>query len=157
MANMYEQFTTDEKLETEGIWLDYGEFRVKIAHAGGANKKYLTYSEMKTRPVRQAIRTGTMHEKRSEAMLFDIYAETIILDWEILKSTNADGEPTWEQGIHKKGGGKMPFNKGNVLKTFNALPRLFFDIQQSAQSIALFRQETMEEDSKNSEASSSTN
>ena len=42
MNTMFDQFETDPVLESEGIWIDYGAFRVKIARAGGANKKYLS-------------------------------------------------------------------------------------------------------------------
>ncbi len=38
--SMYEQLETDKALETKGVEIDYGTFRVTLARAGGANKKY---------------------------------------------------------------------------------------------------------------------
>ena len=66
--SMYEEFETDPNLETGGIWIDYGSFRVQIARAGGANKKYLSYAETKTKPFRRAIQAGTMTEERSRGL-----------------------------------------------------------------------------------------
>jgi len=149
MGNMYEQFETDPDLEVNGIWIDYGDFRVKIARAGGANKKYLSYAEKKTKPFRRAIQNGTMPEERSKPLLFDIYAKTIVLDWEVAKGHEDDGETIWEQGIHAKDGSVLEFNPGNVLATFRQLEAIFFDLQQVAEGIALFRKEEMEEDGKN--------
>lgn len=150
MGNMYDQFETDADLEVNGIWIDYGDFRVKIARAGGANKKYLSYAEKKTKPFRRAIQNGTMPEERSKPLLFDIYAKTIVLDWEIADGEEKDGTTKWKQGIHKKGGGTLPFTPENVLLTFKQLEAIFFDLQQVAEGISLFRKEEMEEDGKNS-------
>ena len=150
MGNMFDQFETDESLETSGIWIHYGEFRVKIARAGGANKKYLSYSEAKTKPFRRAIAAGTMPEERSRAILFEIFAKTVIMDWQIADGIDKNGEVKWKSGIHKKGGGSLDYSPENVIKTFKLLPALFFDIQQAADSIALFRKEEMEADGKNS-------
>lgn len=150
MGNMFEQFETDQNLETGGIWIDYGDFRVKTARAGGTNKKYLSYAETKTKPFRRAIAAGTMPEERSRALLYDIYAKTVILDWEVNDGEDPKtGEIKWKRGIHKKGGGLLDFTQENVVLTFKLLPAIFFDLQQSAESIALFRKEEMEEDTKN--------
>lgn len=148
--SMYEQFETDPNLETAGIWIDYGDFRVQLARAGGANKKYLSYAEAKTKPFRRAIQAGTMPEERSRALLYDIYAKTVILDWQVADGEDKDGSTKWKKGIHKKGGGLLEVTPENIVLTFKNLPSLFMDLQQSAESIALFRKEEMEADGKNS-------
>lgn len=151
MGNMFDQFETDKDLEVDGIWIDYGDFRVKIGRAGGANKRYLSYADTKTKPFRRAIAAGTMPEERSRGLLYDIFAKTIVLDWQVADGVNEDtGEMIWKQGIHKKDGGTLDFSYENVLLTFKLLPAIFFDIQQAAESIALFRKEEMEADGKNS-------
>jgi len=150
MSNMFDQFETDPVLETEGIWIDYGNFRVQIARAGGANKKYLSYAEAKTKPFRRAIAAGTMPEERSRALLYDIYAKTVILNWQIADGEEKDGNTKWKNGIHKKGGGILEVTPENIALTFKLLPSLFMDLQQSAEGISLFRKEEMEADAKNS-------
>lgn len=148
--SMYDQFETDPILESEGIWIDYGDFRVQIGRAGGANKRYLSYAEAKTKPFRRAIQAGTMPEERSKALLYDIYAKTIILNWQVNDGVEKDGTTKWKNGIHKKGGGLLEVTPDNIVLTFKNLPALFLDLQQSAESISLFRKEEMEADAKNS-------
>lgn len=148
--SMFEQFETDPVLESEGIWIDYGDFRVQIGRAGGANKKYLSYAEAKTKPFRRAIAAGTMPEERSRALLYDIYAKTVVLNWQVSDGVDKDGNTKWKNGIHKKGGGILEPTPENIMLTFKLLPSLFMDIQQSAEGIGLFRKEEIEADAKNS-------
>lgn len=149
MSSMFDQFEMDTTLEQDGVWTDYGDFRVLLAHAGATNKRYTKYTEVKTRPIRRAIMNGSMSEERSRPLFYDIYAETIIKGWQIQDGVNKNGETKWKSGIHKKEGGVMTFNKENVMLTFKLLPKLFFDIQQVAESMEVFRKEILVEDSKN--------
>ena len=143
--SMFELFETNPALETEGVWIDYGDFRVKVGRAGGANKKYLSFAELKTKPFRRAIQAGTMPEERSRTLIYEIYARTVILDWQVINGE----EGKWKSGIPKKDGGSVDFTEENVINTFKQLPALFTDIQQCAEGISLFRKEEMEADSKN--------
>lgn len=138
------QFATDGSLETKGIVIDYGEDRIRIARAGGANKKFARLLEAKTKPLRRAIAVGAVDNERSIAIMQNVYAETIILGWEVNVGTAA--EPKWEPGIRPADAGMdgdelLPVNKENVLKVFTNLPDLFIDIQQQAAAGALFRAE----------------
>ncbi|MAD98780.1 MAG: hypothetical protein Unbinned200contig1000_18 [Prokaryotic dsDNA virus sp.] len=140
---MYDVFETDEDLETSGIWLDYGDFRVKIASAGQGNKKYVKYAEKALKPVRKAMQAGALSNERSMSIMSDIYAKTIVLDWETMK----EGELV--KGIESRDGQIMPFNYENVRQVFIDLPNLFIDIQEQANSIANFRKAELEEESGN--------
>lgn len=148
--SMYKQFETDPKLEQEGIWIDYGDFRVLVARAGGANKRYLSYAETKTKPFRRAMEAGTMDEKRAQGLLYDIFSKTIVLNWQIADGTDKDGSVKWKNGIHSKDGGVIDVTPANIEQTFRNLPALFQDIQQCAAGIALYRKEEIEADGKNS-------
>lgn len=145
---MYDNFGTDRTLEVEGVWTNYGDFRVKVAHAGGANRRFLTYGEEKMKPFRRAIDNGSFPRERMENLLFEIYAATVILGWEV--DQGKDGVEDWKSGIEGPDGKLLPFTKENVVKTFSALPSLFYDIKDVAESIAAFKQHDMEDDSKNS-------
>jgi hypothetical protein len=147
---MYDVFETDEDLETNGVWIDYGEFRVKIASAGQGNKNYVRYAEKKLKPVRRALEAGALSNKRSQAIMADIYARTVILDWEI---QDGDEENKMVQGIEDKNGKVIPFTEENVEITLKNLPRLFMDLQEQASSLANFRKEELEGDTKNSKSS----
>lgn len=141
---LYSTFKTDAELETKGSVLDYGDFQIRIAFAGGANKKYTKYAEAKLKPLTRAIETGAVDEERSRAIMADIYAKTIILEWQ----TIVDDEP--KMGIEGPDGELLEFNEQNVKETLIALPHLFTDIQEQANSIALFRQKQLEDEAKNS-------
>ena len=147
---MYDVFETDEDLESNGVWIDYGDFRVKIASAGQGNKNYVRYAEKKLKPVRRAIESGALSNKRSQAIMADIYAHTVILDWEIQKG---EDENKMIQGIEDPNGKIIPFTQENVEITLKNLPRLFMDLQEQASSLANFRKEELEEDTKNSKSS----
>lgn len=140
---LYDTFKTDENLEQEGVILDYGDFRVRVAHTGGANKKYLRYAEAKMKPLRRALEAGSISNERSTAIMTDIFAKTVILNWE----TNVDDD--WKQGIEDEEGNLIEFNEENVRLTLTKLPKLFYDIQEQANSIANFRQGDLEEEAKN--------
>lgn len=146
MPGLYDTFETDISLEKEGIWLDYGDFRVKVGHTGGGNKKYVSFAEKKLKPLRRAIDSGAIDNARARAVMMDIFTKTIIFDWE----TKIDGEEEWQTGIEDREGSIIEFNSENVLKTLKSLPKLFEDIQEGANSIANFKMEEMEADSKNS-------
>ena len=143
---MYDVFETDEDLETAGIWLDYGDFRIRIASAGQGNKKYVKYAEKALKPVRKAMQAGALSNERSISIMSDIYAKTIVLDWEVTDPENSD---EMIKGIESRDGSILPVNPENIAATFKALPNLFIDIQEQASSIANFRKAELEEDSGN--------
>lgn len=140
---MYDVFETDENLEQNGIWLDYGDFRILIAAAGQGNKNYVRYAEKKLKPVRKAMDAGALSNERSQALMADIYAKTIVLNWQVMK------DEEWTNGIEARDGSIIDVTEENVEKTLRSLPRLFMDLQEQAMSVANFRKAEMEEDGKN--------
>jgi len=149
------QFKTDSSLESKGIVIDYGDARIRIARAGGANKKFARILDIKTKPFRRAIAAGSFDNDRSNTILMEVYADTVVLDWET--NVGNDADPKWQKGIDPEDAGVesekgklLPVNKDNVMKVFRNLPDLFFDIQQQAQAGALFRAELDESAAKNS-------
>ena len=140
--SLYKLFKTNENLETDGIWLEYGQtadgkpIRIKIARAGGHNVAFSKALEKATRPYKKAIQTGMLDNKTAE-----VFAETVVLDW--INVEGPDGQP-------------MYFNNENVLKLFEDLPDLFVDLREQSANVALFRDEVRETDLGNSGKSSAT-
>ena len=134
MGSMYEAFRSDADAEKNGIILDYGTFRVTIARAGGANKKYQRTLEALSRPYRRAIQMEQMSDEQARELLKVVYARTIVRNWEV----KVDKEK-WEVGIESPDGETIPFNEENILLTFSNLPDLFADIMDQAGKAALFR------------------
>ncbi len=134
MSNIGRLFETDAQVETKGVIIDYGDFKVRIARAGGANKKFERLLSRKTRPHRRAIATESMSDKLAESIMMEIYAETIMLDWE---------------GVTDDDGNVIPFSKDAVLALFKELPDFYRDIVEQSQKVALFRKTLQEDDSGN--------
>jgi len=142
--SMYSQFATDQGLEKNGVVLDYGNFRVTIARAGGSNKKFSRLLERKTKPYRRQIQNDSMDDVVAERILREVYAESIIQNWETLEGDK------WKKGIESPDGKILPFCNNNIFDTLTNLPELFADIQTQASKAALFKQTTQEDDAKNS-------
>lgn len=127
-------FGTDPKVERDGAWLDFGEFRVRVARAGGANKSYQRALEEESREHRRVIELNALDPELAEDILRRVYARAVVRDWE----TKRDGEMV--QGIELEDGAELlPVNPENVLAAFRAFPDLFSTIQADAASIAMFR------------------
>lgn len=141
---MYEAFQTDAELETAGVWIDYGDFKICLARAGGANKKFVKLMEQRTRPHRRAIETETFDNDRATLLLQDVYADSVIMAWE----TKVDDKMV--PGIEGPDGKLLPVTKVNMLATFKALPDLFKDLQEQAAKNALFRTQLLLDAAKNS-------
>ena len=149
-SNPFEMFETDEKLEQDGIIVDYGAFRIRIAHAGGSNKKFSKLLNARLKPYERQLAAGTMDDDVAAKILREVYADTIILDADVLdKKKKADAEDTYTQGIIiDRKGTVAPFSKENVVKLFTALPKLFTDLKKQAEDFALFRVIEQEESAK---------
>jgi len=146
------QFKTDKSMETKGIIIDYGKDRVRVARAGGANKKYEKMLERKTQHMRRALAVGAISNDQSNSILREVFSETVILGWEV--NTGTETVPKWEKSIDPVDAGMepsikpnkalLPVTPENIRKVFLHLPDLFVDIQQQAQVGALYRQEINE-------------
>jgi hypothetical protein len=138
--SLYKQFKTDENVEKDGVWLQYGlasngkYTSIRIARAGGSNMKYQRLLEKKTKPYRRQLQMDMADEKVIESVLIEVYAEAVILDWE-----NVEGPD----------GQMIPFSKENCIKLLRDLPDLFADIREQSTKNALFRAEIREQDAKN--------
>ena len=143
MSGLYETFETDRDLENNGVWIDYGDFRVKLAFAGAQNKAFAKYAEAKLKPFRRAMDAGTLSQDISRDLMMDIYAKTVVLGWE----TKAGD--VFVSGIEDKDGSVIPFTFPNVVKTFKALPAVFTDLQEMAGKISNFRAVKLEDEAKN--------
>lgn len=130
----YKSFKTDPKVEVEGVWANYGDFRIRHARAGGANMAFARAMEKIGRKYRKQIELDVIREERALKMMREVYADTVILDWE---------------GVTDENEQPMEFTRENVIRLFKDLPDLFLDIQDSAKSPKAFRDAINEVDEKN--------
>jgi hypothetical protein len=140
---LYDQFSTDKDIEINGVKVDFGDFRVRIARAGGHNQKWAKIVEAKSRPFKTAIQANALSNEKATQLMAEIYAEAVVKGWETLVGDE------WQDGIEGPDGDLLPCTQENVKVTLTALPDLFALIQQHAQDLAVFRDASLAEDAKN--------
>lgn len=134
MKSIYDQFATNSNWEQQGITLEYGDARFRVARAGGSNKAFQRSLESKTRKYRRAIQTDNFPPDQANAIMREVYAETVVLGWE---------------NVFDRQGNAITFSKENCIKLFNDLPDLFQDIMDQAGKAMLFREDVNEKSSGN--------
>lgn len=152
---LYEKMKTSPRLETEGIWLQIDDTRIKLARAGGKNTKFVTAAEKIAREHKRSL--DLMNEEQGRKLFAKLYAEIIVLDW-LTKSEDGDldedGNPAsedlpkserWLRGISGPEAKVVDFNVQNVLKTFDDIPDLLRLIKETAEDASLFRQSILKE------------
>lgn len=143
--SMYDKFKTDAVIEKDGLWLDYGDFMIRVARSGGANKSFQKAIEKMARPYRRAIATESMPAEKADEIMMAAYANAVVKDWKV-----RDEDDNWTHGIEDpEGGDLLAVNPANVLATFKLLPELYADVQEQASSWALFKASLREDASGN--------
>lgn len=140
LRRMYE---TVPSLEKDGVILQYAPgVEIRVARAGGANKKFSRVMNSLSKPYRRAIQTETLNDDIGIRLLIETYAKSIIIGWtgitkDLITKNDADSAE------------ELPFTEDNVIEVMTAQPNLFNDVVQMSQNIAMFRAETLENDSGN--------
>lgn len=125
--SLYRQFKTDESVEQGGVEIDYGEgVKIRVARAGGANKRYVKSLEVMHRKYRKQIQLEILSNDLANQLLIKAYAESVVIGWE---------------GVTDEAGEPMPFTVENCVKLFTDLPDLFDDVKSVAGAAAAFREE----------------
>lgn len=134
------QFKTSPKLETEGIWLELGNTRIRLARAGGQNQKYNAAMEKISKIHRRAIENELLSSEKSLSILREVYADTVVLDWETNIGTEDDSK--WVEGIEPEtpGDDLLPVTRENIIATFKELPDLFLECKRTAEKMMYFSQ-----------------
>lgn len=152
---LYDKMKTSPKLESEGIWLQVDDTRIKLARAGGKNTKFITAVEKIQRETKRVL--DLMNETQGRKLFGKIYAELIVLDWLTQKPDGnllEDAVPAledtpaaerWTRGISGPGGDIVEFTVENVIKTFDDLPDLLRLVKETAEDASLFRESLVKE------------
>lgn len=144
MRGLYQAFETNKDLENGGIELDYGKnskgapIRIRIARAGGANKRFAKVLDRLLRPYKRQLANDQLSDDVAKDVMIQAYADAVVLGWE---------------GVEDREGNPMSFSRENVVKLFTDLPELFLDVQQQSQKAALFLQDILEGEQGNSQKS----
>jgi hypothetical protein len=159
---LYEKMKTSPRLESEGIWLQIDDTRIRLSRAGGKNTKFNAEAEKIARKHKRALEL--MGEEQGRKLFGKLFAEVIVLDW-LTKSEDGtldeDGdvagdnlpkEMRWKRGISGPNGELIVFNLPkdeltieNILKTFDDIPDLLRLVKETAEDAALFRQSILKD------------
>lgn len=136
-------FETDKSVEKEGLWIEYAPgVEIRIARAGGANKRFSKTMKRLSQPYRRALQTNTLDEGILLELFIKGYSRAVILDWkgftkDLITHDDADADTV------------LDLNQENCEAVLREQPDLFTDIQKAGDDISLFRAEINEVDSKN--------
>lgn len=132
--SMYAAFRTDEHLEQQGVDIDYGEFVVTLARAGGSNQRFKRRLRELSKPFRRGNSTS-VPEEIQEKLYCQAFAERVVLNWQ----RRVDGQML--RGIEAEDGSTLEFTAQNVQLTLQKLPDLFEDLVRHAVSHTTFQRE----------------
>ena len=127
------EFKTDKSKEEDGVWESLGdECSVKVARYG--NPAMLRAYRKYPRVLRQRLENGQVDDDKSAAVMAEVMADTVLLDWKGLKEDKKN----------------VPYNRENcirVLKEYPDFRGMVFEIANEAQ---LYHEEGVGETAKNS-------
>jgi hypothetical protein len=83
MTNPYAAFDMDADKERNGVYSEFGAFRIKIARAGGKNIPYSGIRETLTKQHRRAIQTETLPQHIQDALNSELAAKALVKAWDV--------------------------------------------------------------------------
>lgn len=147
MRDAYEIYGTKKDLEVDGTWINYPSWRIKIARAGGKNTEFIKVRDEIARK-NDIANLSNEDTEVVESIYAEIYAKSIIKDWEVKKDNG-----TFERGLYLKDeNGKINVvepTPQNIMKCFSDLPDLFDDVVRKSGQIQTFQKDKDDEQVKN--------
>lgn len=129
VVSAYDLFASNENLETNGVWIDLGPMRFKIARAGGQNDDFIRAAAKRFKPFQAAIANGSMPKQLSKDILVELYTDHIVKGWE---------------NVYGRDKAPLEFNKANVKHLLSDLPDLLVALQSAALELANFQEANRE-------------
>lgn len=126
--NPFQAYETNQDAEVDGVWLVEPFFRMRVARAGGRNRKFQTRYDALTKPYKRAIQTKTLPAEIDEDLSKQLYAEAVVTNWSIPEEVidgkpkrDANNEIIWRDGFmyDPVSYEPIPFNSENVKRTFD--------------------------------------
>jgi hypothetical protein len=143
VSSPFSQFKTNTDAETAGVWVSFGDYEIKLARSGGANKRFMQVLDDYMQPHKRAQEMGILDETTATGVLANVYADTIVLAWR----TKIDDK--WESVLIGPDGQKIEFNRDNVVKLLTEVTDFFVIIRAQAAAYQTFKHEMRVLDGKN--------
>ncbi|AFV81272.1 hypothetical protein F862_gp040 [Vibrio phage vB_VpaS_MAR10] len=135
----FAMFRTSTNDEVNGVYINYGSFRILVAHAGGANTAYNRLLMKLGKPYLKLIKSGNLPEEVTKEIDEKLYTQTIIKGFQVDESKDGDKEPKWVSGIPTESGEVVEYNEENLVNLLRELPHLFDDIKAFAMDMSNFK------------------
>lgn len=117
-------FRREDRLEAEGVWFDFGDIQLKMARAGGSNKKYAASLAKRMKPYQGALQFDALPQETREHVIQEVYAESVLLDW---------------KGVIDEEGNAIPFTYENVIDLLQSYPEIFNMVLTEATRFSNFK------------------
>ena len=143
MSSPFKQFATSNTLEIEGVWLNFGDFEIRVARAGGSNKRFAKATDQYFENHRRAAEIGALQESVAAEALANVYADAVILGW---RTKSSEG---YVDTIGGPNGEPWDFTRENVIKLLTLLPDFFATLRKHCENFQNFRRALLEQDAKN--------
>jgi len=139
--DLFAAYSTDKTVESEGVWVPFPhvEVKVRLARAGGSNKRWEIERERALRPLRRRYKEEGIPDSEVMAALVEPFCSLILKDWEGVKK---DGKP-------------VQCTVANRVALCKQLPDFFAEMMLEAGRLDNYRVVEDEEDAKKSSTTSS--
>lgn len=132
VVSAYDMFETVADAEAQGIWIEIGAMRFKLARTGGANEAFMKTASKRLKPFQNALEQ--MPRKQQDTLAIGIFVDTVLMDWE-----NVAGRDKV----------LIPYSKEAAKALLLDLPNLFAALQAEANSMANFTKANLDAAAKN--------
>lgn len=135
-------FGTDKAMESDGIFLEYHNVRVRVRRINGSDKTYAKCMAKLIEPHQARIDAGVMSDDESTEIFYQCMAEAGVIEVQAMK----DGQ--WVRGLYASDLDPetdseeiAPDTVENRKALFYAMPDLYRDIAEQTRKIRLFKEE----------------
>jgi hypothetical protein len=129
-VSIYDAFGTDEDLETNGVWVDWGDLG-KFKIAAVRNPRHQKAIEKYNVPFKSFIQSGRpVPQDKQEEITNKALAEAVLVDW---------------SGLKDRDGTDLPYSFENAYRLLTDLKRFRLQVIAVAMEAETFRQEAVQE------------
>ena len=144
--NPFNMFETNVNEELDGVWNDFGDFKVLLARAGGKNT--IWFKEMNKEVKEAGVATvDALDDGQLETLIRKVFVKSVIKDHQI-----KDEKGKFKQGVCVRKKEKVeivPFTVENTILMFEQLPEYYKKLSKWAEDYRTFRMKIEEEQEKN--------
>ena len=138
MKSIRSAFKASDKLENEGVFLEMGNTRIRLARAGGSNTGFNAAMAEAAEKHQRALKNGLLTPEGMKKIAFPVWAKHVVKSWETNLGTEEN--PEWKDGIDDGKGGVEPASFDNIVAFFHEVPDWFLECKTFSEDIQYYRE-----------------